>query len=603
MNQAPIHPDPGGISTPRRNLLWLIPASWIAFVGSSTLCALLLPGGNFLTAFGDITLGLTALFATFALALNVGAPPRRSRAFWALMAAGCGAWTISQGSWTYFEVYRHQPVPNPFIGDIISFLHAVPMIGALALRPHDRRGDLHMHTGYVDFSLLLVWWVYLYLFAVIPWQYIAPDVARYGTSFDYLEGIENLLLAAGLAMCVYYSKGAWRKIYRHLFLAALLFAFAAYAANVAIDKNVYYTGGLFDLPLMAALVWMGTAGILAYQHRPSSAIPQISQSEPSPWPARFAMVTAISMPFLAIWSAIADPSPLSVRQFRIVTTQVTIVLVSLLLFLRRWLVDQDRARLLLASQETLEDLKRFQSTMIQTEKLVSLGQLAAGAAHEINNPLTGIIGYSEMLAAQTELSEKQRATVEKISALAGRIKGLVTNLLSFARRVPPEKGLLDISQVIASALNLSNLEIRGKHIHVEFIDAGPLPVVRGDANQIMQVFFNLADNAVDALDEVGGGVLVIRAIREASNVVIEFSDNGAGIKSPNHVFDPFFTTKPAGKGTGLGLSICYGIVQEHDGTIECFNRPGGGATFRVTLPVAVEAVRTEENDPAHASHA
>jgi two-component system NtrC family sensor kinase len=241
--------------------------------------------------------------------------------------------------------------------------------------------------------------------------------------------------------------------------------------------------------------------------------------------------------------------------------------------------------------------------MIQTEKLVSLGQLAAGAAHEINNPLTGIIGYSEMLAAQTELSEKQRATVEKISALAGRIKGLVTNLLSFARRVPPEKGLLDISQVIASALNLSNLEIRGKHIHVEFIDAGPLPVVRGDANQIMQVFFNLADNAVDALDEVGGGVLVIRAIREASNVVIEFSDNGAGIKSPNHVFDPFFTTKPAGKGTGLGLSICYGIVQEHDGTIECFNRPGGGATFRVTLPVAVEAVRTEENDPAHASHA
>jgi signal transduction histidine kinase len=175
-------------------------------------------------------------------------------------------------------------------------------------------------------------------------------------------------------------------------------------------------------------------------------------------------------------------------------------------------------------------------------------------------------------------------------------------LLSFARRVPPEKDLFDIPQVIASALNLSNLDLRGKHIQVEFIDPGPLPAVRGDAGQIMQVFFNLADNAVDALEEVGGGVLVIRAACEASNIVIEFSDNGPGIKSPSHVFDPFFTTKPAGKGTGLGLSICYGIVQEHDGAIECFNHPAGGATFRVTLPVAVEALHAEETDHAHISH-
>ncbi len=112
-----------------------------------------------------------------------------------------------------------------------------------------------------------------------------------------------------------------------------------------------------------------------------------------------------------------------------------------------------------------------------------------------------------------------------------------------------------------------------------------LPQIFGDANQVLQVFFNLISNAVDALEEVGGGTLVIRSSHADGKLSIEFSDTGPGIKSPQHVFDPFFTTKPVGKGTGLGLSICYGIVQEHGGRIECFNRPEGGATFVVEFPI------------------
>jgi signal transduction histidine kinase len=130
--------------------------------------------------------------------------------------------------------------------------------------------------------------------------------------------------------------------------------------------------------------------------------------------------------------------------------------------------------------------------------------------------------------------------------------------------------------------------MRGKGIRTEFLPSESLPPVRGDANQLMQVFFNLVDNAIDALEEVGGGVLTIRATQKDASVILDFSDTGPGIKSPNHVFDPFFTTKPVGKGTGLGLSISYGIVQEHGGKIECFNRRGGGATFRITLPAAIE---------------
>jgi two-component system, NtrC family, sensor kinase len=151
--------------------------------------------------------------------------------------------------------------------------------------------------------------------------------------------------------------------------------------------------------------------------------------------------------------------------------------------------------------------------------------------------------------------------------------------------VPTEKLSLDLNQVIASALHLSNLDLRGKHIEVRTDVDESLPHIFGDANQVLQVFFNLISNAVDALEEVGGGTLVIRTSHADGKLTIEFSDSGPGIKSPQQVFDPFFTTKPVGKGTGLGLSICYGIVQEHGGRIECFNRPEGGATFLVQFPI------------------
>jgi two-component system, NtrC family, sensor kinase len=234
-------------------------------------------------------------------------------------------------------------------------------------------------------------------------------------------------------------------------------------------------------------------------------------------------------------------------------------------------------------------LKHFQAQMVQTEKLVSLGQLAAGAAHEINNPLTGILGYSDLLVDDPALGERQRVVAEKIRTLARRIKTLVTSLLSFARRVPSEKLHLDLNQVIVTALHLSNLDLRGKHIQVETYPATDLPAIRGDANQVLQVFFNLISNAVDALEEIGGGKLMIRTTHVASRITIEFSDTGPGIKSPQQVFDPFFTTKPVGKGTGLGLSICYGIMQEHGGRIACYNRPEGGATFVVEFPTNAAA--------------
>jgi signal transduction histidine kinase len=578
---------------PRSGLNWLVVAAWIGFCGTFTVGAIAIPPGAALTAFGDVVISLAAIFAATCVLTNVIHPPRRSRAFWAIFGLGVAAWMAGQFIWTYLEAFRHQQIPDPYVGDVILFLHAVPMIGALALRPHDRRDDLRMHLGYINFTLLLLWWVYLYLFIVIPWQYVSLNVARYDDAFDSLEGVQNLFLAGGLAVLYFQARGRWRTIYAHLCCASLLFAVGVYVANVAISKNLYYTGSPYDLPLVAALVWFGTAGIVALQTNRNSETFSPVTKEISRWPARLALLAVFSMPVMALYASLSQEAPPAVRSFQISVTQIAVIAAGLLVFLRQRLVDRDRERLLKSSQDALEILRQLQSQMIQTEKLVSLGQLAAGAAHEINNPLTGILGYTELLASEGGLSERQQHLADKTAALARRIKTLVSNLLSFARRVPPEIALLDVPEVISSALSLSSLDMRGKGIRTEFTASESLPPIRGDANQLMQVFFNLVDNAIDALEEVGGGVLTIRATQKEANIILEFSDTGPGIKSPSQVFDPFFTTKPVGKGTGLGLSISYGIVQEHGGKIECFNRRGGGATFRITLPAAIERAASD----------
>lgn len=604
MSQAPvkIHLQPD-FASPQPTLNWLIIGTWLAFCGTFTVCAIAIPPGPGLTMFGDVAISLAAIFASVCILANVIHPPRRSRAFWAFFGLGVTAWMGGQFLWTYLEAFRHLEIPDPYVGDVILFLHAVPMIGALALRPHDRRDDLRMHLGYINFTLLLLWWVYLYLFIVTPWQYVSLNVARYDDAFDSLEGVQNLFLAGGLAVLYFQARGRWRTIYAHLCCAALLFAVGVYVSNVAIGKNLYYTGSPYDLPLVAALIWFGTAGLVALQTNGKSESFDHASKPISPWPARLALVAVFSMPAMALYAAVSDGAPPAVRSFQIAVTQIAVIAAGLLVFTRQRLVDRDRERLLKASQDAFENLRHFQTQMVQTEKLVSLGQLAAGAAHEINNPLTGILGYSELLASEGGLTEKQQALADKTAALARRIKTLVANLLSFARRVPPAIALLDVSEVVTSALNLSSLDMRGKGIRTEFTASESLPPVRGDANQLMQVFFNLVDNAIDALEEVGGGVLTIRATQKDASVILEFSDTGPGIKSPNHVFDPFFTTKPVGKGTGLGLSISYGIIQEHGGKIECFNRRGGGATFRITLPAAIETAGSNANSesPEHSA--
>jgi signal transduction histidine kinase len=564
---------------------------WLCLVGGYAAVSLVLRPGAQLTAFADVAQCVVLLFANAGLLLNAASPDWRRNSFWMLLGMGCAMWFVGQLLWTYFEVLQHQPVPQPFLGDVIFFLHTVPLLGALALRPHAPRADHNLRFGHVDFQLLLSWWVYLYLFIVIPWQYVAPDVERYGLSYNRLYSFENFTLVAMIAYLVLRTAGPWRRVYAHLAGAACTYALGSMIINSAIDRGSYNSGSLYDLPLVASFVWFGVTGIIARDACPPAAAPDTHAEEESSempeenvWPARMAMAAALSLPALALWSELESSAPIEVRRFRLLTTLVAMVVLSSLIFLRQRMVDEDRLRLLRASKNALVNLRRIQSQFVQAEKLASVGQLAAGAAHEINNPLTAILGYSDVLLQLPDVPERGRDVAQKIREQARRTKDVVGKLLTFAQPQTSVLTLLDINAVVASVAELRRLDLRHKNIELELEMEKHLPGVHGDANQLLQVFFNIIGNAVDAMEEAGGGLLKVRTLRDRRNVVIEFSDTGPGIREPASAFDPFYTTKPVGKGTGLGLSICYGLVKEHKGQITCANRLGGGAVFRIELP-------------------
>jgi len=253
-----------------------------------------------------------------------------------------------------------------------------------------------------------------------------------------------------------------------------------------------------------------------------------------------------------------------------------------LVFLKQHLLDMELIRLLRASQQSFQELQVLQTQLVQSEKLASLGQLVGGAAHELNNPLTAMLGYSELLAT-TNLTPEQRSLAEKVAQQAKRIRILVASLLSFAKQAPAAKSALDVNTIVQTALNLCQPQMRVAKVQYVTKLATALPRVHGDSNQLLQVFSNIINNALQAMTERGGTLTVTTSVA-GGLIHAEFSDTGTGMLEPDRVFDPFYTTRPVGQGSGLGLSACYGIIQEHGGKITCRNRQEGGACFVVELP-------------------
>jgi len=238
----------------------------------------------------------------------------------------------------------------------------------------------------------------------------------------------------------------------------------------------------------------------------------------------------------------------------------------------------------------ITDAVLLQAKLAHAEKMATIGRLVSGVAHEVNNPLAAILGFTDLLLEDPQVPASAREELQIILRETQRTKEIVQGLLSFARQRPAQREPMQVNNILRQTIRLRSYDFSSHGVEVTEEFNENLHLAMGDPQQLQQVFLNILNNAYDAIQESGNhGKIRIRTRQTADFIEVAFIDNGTGVSEPDRIFDPFFTTKPAGKGTGLGLSICYGIVRAHGGEILCWNNDeGGGSTFVVRLPIATE---------------
>jgi len=312
------------------------------------------------------------------------------------MAAGCGMWLCTHVAWTYFEVYLRQDTPNPFVGDVVLFLHVVPMMAALVVQPHVQRNDHPLRLVSLDFFLLLTWWLYLYLFIVIPWQYVSPNEALYGRSFDVLYACEQVVLMVGVGLVWKRSHGPWHAVYGQLFKAALFYSGGSILACVAIDFHQYYTGGLYDIPLVAAMAWFAIVGMMARSASSDQPMDQEPRHTHSMWTARLAMMAVFSTPLMVAWAEFGEGVPSRVRSYRLLLTVAAMVLMGILVFVKQHGMDRELLHLLRLSRQNLDEMCALKEELESKEQSLRWHSLELQRKNlelqeiSFTDPLTGV---------------------------------------------------------------------------------------------------------------------------------------------------------------------------------------------------------------------
>jgi signal transduction histidine kinase len=575
-----------------------------ACLAALILGALVLHRSFTLTAFSDWIQCILLLSGALSLIPNAVRSHGRLRLFWALLATGMVFWFAYQLMWTYFEVWLRTDVPDLCAGDIIVFLHIVPMMAALALRPHAPQEEYSPRLRRLDFALMMIWWMYLYVFAVMAWQYVVPNIAAYNDNLNLLYLIEKLAFLIALAVAWLNSKGGWRTLYANLFGASLLYAASSYFANWALGRHLYYSGSLYDIPLTASMTWITVIGLWTREDYPQASTQTNSPSH-GIWLARVGMITVFSLPLFAAWSLTQYILPPRIRSFRLVLTLGAALLMGIIVFVRQRLLDRELLRLLNQARESIVNLKRLQAQITESEKLASIGQLVGGAAHELNNPIAAMMGYSDLLL-NTSLDPAEHDLVSRIGQHVRRTKSLVASLISFAMPGAASMGPVDLNTLLRTAVKLSQPQWKALNIEL-CTDLQPdLPRVLGDSNQLLQVCVQLLNSAINAVGQntVGqeeSGILTITAEHRDGVAVIHIYDAGGrvsdGINPPATFENDADALDRASARTvsGLGLIACQGILHQHRGRISWQRDQNAGTSIRVELPV----MPVQRSQPMH----
>jgi signal transduction histidine kinase len=562
-----------------RDKLWTV--LLLALVAAQLLISVFMHRGTGLTIASDLLYGTVLLLATVAFVPNIFHSTSRSRArlFWILMSTGMFFWLVYQGIWNYFEVFLRKEVPVVFAGDVVLFLHLVPMIAALALLPHHKDSERNTRVGMLDFALLLIWWVFLYVYTVIPWQYVEPSESLYTSNYNQVYLTEKLVLLLALIYAVYNSRGGWKQFYGQLLAAIALYASSSYVANWAIGRSLYYSGSIYDIPLTLSIAWMAVLGKFGQRF---SLTESERRAQPllAVWITRFAMLAVFSLPWLAIVAQRQNGCSQAVKTFRVDLSLITLVVMGGLVFWRQYLLGFELSHLLRSSRGSYQDLQALQQQLIQAEKLASLGRLMGGAAHEINNPLAAMLGYSDILSS-SELHSEERRLAARISEQVRRTRSLVANLLSFASQPPLRRAAVDVNSIVQTALRILHSQLESQSIATQVVLSGPFPPVSSDSNQLLHVILHLAGQVCSQATSENATVLSVRTRTDGDWVVLEFIGDG----DENRPWLPL-DEEAAEKRTTLSLSACHRIVKEHGGRILCHSLSEGPTAFRIELPPA-----------------
>jgi signal transduction histidine kinase len=353
--------------------------------------------------------------------------------FWKLMAAGLFQMLLSQAYWFYYDSLHRYSTPSPVIGDTLFLLAHVFFLSAFVLRPHSASAGGDMRLRHLDFALLTFWWMTLYGYFALPWQIVIQDFAKYDPTYYLIALIQHLMIIVGLAVVWKRSGGLWRTFYGSFICLFVLIAGANLLQSVAIDRGTYYAGSFYDTPFLLSLFLVTVVATFGPSLEPEEDKTPNREINQSLWTARVAMVAILSLPVIALFGSFEKRVPEDVGAFRLELVFGAMLVLSGLVFWKLTLLARELRRLVRLSQASLQNLKSVQAQITHSQKLAALGRLAAGATHEISNPLTAILGYSELLTDIPSLSPPDRQSAQTIQKQVHLAQAAVNSLRNSLR--------------------------------------------------------------------------------------------------------------------------------------------------------------------------
>lgn len=397
-------------------------------IGVHLLVATFVKASYTLTVFGDVLPCLLLLLSILTFHENFRRTTGVLSLFWELNAIGLLLLFISQSFWIYYDTMRLTGAPSPVFGDSLFLLAHVFFLAALSLRPHCLSAARDLRFRKLDFSLLTLWWFSLYAYFGLPWQFVIFSVPKYTPTFYVLTFIQHLAILSALAVLWSRNTGLWRSFYLNLFVVFTLLASGNLLLSIAIDQSFYYAGGFLDTPFLVGLALLPRVATIGARLVPYEDRTPNREIRQGIWTARIAMIAILTLPVIALVGFFEKGIPQAVSTFRLELVFGAMLLLGALIFLKLHLISRELKHLVGLSQASIENLHTVQERISQSQKLAALGRLAAGATHEISNPLTAILGYSELLADLPNLNSEDREYAQTIRMQVHRAQAAVTSL-------------------------------------------------------------------------------------------------------------------------------------------------------------------------------